>query len=329
MAAINGTSGSETLNGTSGNDTLDGAAGNDQLFGGNGNDTLIGGLGNNVLYGQLGNDIFKMEERPGVYYTPSFDTIADFQTGDKIDVSAYGISSFDQLKLIFETANGTDAYFDAYYGGYDYAVQITKVAISKLAAGDFIFDIQGAKDEIGTSDNDRMFGSTASDTLNGAGGNDQLFGGNGNDTLIGGLGNDTLFGGIGNDTMIGGSGSDNYIVDSASDVVTELAGEGADTIQTNLSTYSMAKIANVENLTGTAATGQTLTGNALNNVITGGNGNDTLIGGAGNDVMIGGAGNDIYGVDSVSDVVTELANQGTDTIQTNLATYSIAKIANV
>jgi serralysin len=43
---------------------------------------------------------------------------------------------------------------------------------------------------------------------------------------------------------------------------------------------------NVENLTGTAATGQTSTGNALNNVIAGGVGNDTLNGGLGNDTFI-------------------------------------------
>ena len=42
-------------------------------------------------------------------------------------------------------------------------------------------------------------------------------------------------------------------------------------------------------------------------------GNDILDGGAGNDTMIGGAGDDFYFVDSVADVVTELANAGTDT----------------
>ena len=71
-------------------------------------------------------------------------------------------------------------------------------------------------------------------------------------------------------------------------------------------------IANVENLTGTAATGQTLTGNGGANTIAGGAGNDILDGGAGNDSMIGGQGNDSYRIDSASDVVIETAGGGYD-----------------
>lgn len=91
--------------------------------------------------------------------------------------------------------------------------------------------------------------------------------------------------------MIGGIGDDIYTVDNANDVVIENAGEGADTVKTSLVTYALAD--NVENLTGTGAAGQTLTGNALDNNISGGAGDDTLYGGAGNDTLKGGAGNDV------------------------------------
>ena len=82
-----------------------------------------------------------------------------------------------------------------------------------------------------------------------------------------GDGNDVLDGGAGADTMVGGTGNDTYSVDNAGDVVIENAGEGTDTVKTSLASYTLTD--NVENLTGTVATGQTLTGNALANSIGG------------------------------------------------------------
>jgi Ca2+-binding RTX toxin-like protein len=51
--------------------------------------------------------------------------------------------------------------------------------------------------------------------------------------------------------------------------------------------------------------------------------NDILTGGAGADHLAGGAGNDVYTVNVAGDTVVELANQGTDTIQTSLASYTL------
>src|SRR4029077_21226724 len=65
------------------------------------------------------------------------------------------------------------------------------------------------------------------------------------------------------------------------------AGEGTDTVQTGLASYTLG--ANVENLVGTGSA-QTLTGNTLATGLTAGGPNDTLVGGGGYDTYAVGAG---------------------------------------
>ena len=106
--------------------------------------------------------------------------------------------------------------------------------------------------------------------------------------------------------------------------MTENANEGNDTVQSMI-TYTLG--ANVENLTLTGTPAINGTGNALNNILVGnsgnntlngGSGNDRLDGGAGNDTMVGGTGDDTYVVNQIGDVVTETANQGTDTVESSI-----------
>lgn len=143
---------------------------------------------------------------------------------------------------------------------------------------------------VGGSGNDTMLGNTVDNVLTGNAGND---------LIASGLGNDTLNGGIGNDEMLGSLGDDLYFVDVSGDIVTELAGEGTDTVSSAIS-YTLGS--NVENLilTDSATTGtgneldNVLTGNALANTLSGGAGNDRLVGGDGVDSLVGGLGNDIF-----------------------------------
>ena len=70
-------------------------------------------------------------------------------------------------------------------------------------------------------------------------------------------------------------------------MVVEAAAAGTDTVSTEMATFSLELIANVENLTYTGIDADPFvgTGNALNNVISGGDLNDTLSGLAGNDTL--------------------------------------------
>ncbi|PTT84168.1 hypothetical protein DBR42_15310 [Pelomonas sp. HMWF004] len=144
---------------------------------------------------------------------------------------------------------------------------------------------------------------TGSSNLNATGNGlaNVLTGNSGTNNLGGGDGDDTLDGGLGNDTMVGGLGNDVFYVDSTTDVVTEVSGQGTDTIMASVTLTTLA--ANVENLTLTGTgnlngTGSdadnVMTGNAGNNTLTGGAGADTLDGKAGNDTLNGGAGADTY-----------------------------------
>src|SRR6185436_19804181 len=102
----------------------------------------------------------------------------------------------------------------------------------------------------------------------------------------GGAGNDELDGGDGVNTLIGGQGNDFYHFGAGTGVITELAGQGTDTIEASV-TFSLAGFVNVENLEFNDNADIDGTGNDLNNVINGADGKNILSGGKGNDQLFG------------------------------------------
>ena len=87
---------------------------------------------------------------------------------------------------------------------------------------------------------------------------------------------------------------------------------GIDTVRASASYQISMPIENLE-LTGTANIDAT--GNGYANRLRGNSGANRLDGFWGADDMAGGAGNDTYVVDNFGDLVTELANEGTDTVE--------------
>ena len=313
----------EGLTGTAlGGQALTGNALDNVIAGNGGNDILDGGAGNDTLDGGAGDDTMSGGLGNDIYIVDSL------------------------LDVVTEVANaGTDEVRTA-FASYILAANVEN--LTSTAAGR-----AGAHRQRPRQCHRRR---RVQRHAPGLGSDDTLHGNGGDDTLIGGTGDDTLIGGTGDDTMVGGAGNDVYIVDSLGDTVTEAANAGTDEVETALASYSLAGIANLENLIGTALGGQTLTGNALDNVIAGNGGNDTLDGGAGNDTLIGGtgddtmsggpgddmmvggagadaltggAGNDTYVVDNIGGVVTEAAGQGTDTVQSSLSYTLGADVENL
>lgn len=158
----------------------------------------------------------------------------------------------------------------------------------------------------GLAGNDFLLGGAGNDTIQGDEGDDTLIGEAGDDTLIGGGGSDLLSGREGNDRMSGGRGDDRYVVDTLGDIVTELTGEGIDTVNSFIENYALT--ANVENLNliGSAVRGF---GNSLDNEINGNDNNNVLFGSGGNDRLTGLGGNDILSGDAGNDILTGGAGQ--------------------
>ncbi|HEX8125061.1 MAG TPA: M10 family metallopeptidase C-terminal domain-containing protein [Allosphingosinicella sp.] len=164
-----------------------------------------------------------------------------------------------------------------------------------IGSGVYARIFKAAGDPLGTEGDDQLYGDEGANTLDGREGDDQLFGFGGDDNLIGGADGDLLDGGAGADSMAGGTGNDSYVVDDAGDVVTENAGEGTDEIRTDLAAFSLANLPNVEYLTGLSELGQSLTGNAADNIVNAGGGNDfVFLQAGGNDYALGNQGNDVF-----------------------------------
>ncbi|MGO7505399.1 RTX toxin, partial [Rhizobium johnstonii] len=332
---ITGGAAIDALSGGVGNDMLDGGAGADSLIGGEGNDTyIIDNAGDSVAENAdegsdtvgttlasytLGSDVENLTYIGAAAFTGTGNDLANTIRGAAGADTLDGGGGADSLiggagNDTYIVDNAGDLVTEAAEVGID-TVRTTLAAYT-LGANVESLLYMGSASFTGT-------GNALVNTITGGAGNDTLDGGTGNDTLIGGAGNDTLIGGAGSDTMSGGTGDDIYVVDSATDVINEAVSAGTDEIRTALAAYSIAALINVENLTYTGSANFAGTGNALANTITGGAFNDMLNGGAGADSLIGGEGNDTYIVDHAGDIVTEAADEGTDTVRTNLASYTL------
>ncbi len=208
--------GDDDVYGYGGDDTIYGGTGDDIIYGGSGHDDIYGASGNNNLYGGTGQDWFIMSARSTA---ASDDLILDFQfDADRIDLRAWGVSDFSQVKVMLENTGNDSALLSAWYDGYDHYIEIDGAIAQDFLARDFIYANPSAGTFNGTGYDDVLFGSRGHDTVYGNGGTDILLGGAGDDDLYGDAGDDELWGGAGSDYMYGGSGSDLFGFLTASEI---------------------------------------------------------------------------------------------------------------
>lgn len=307
-AAIDGTGNAldNVIEGNSASNTLDGGTGIDTLIGGLGNDTYILDETDDAVIENAGQGTDTVRASASYTLSGNIENLTltgsgDIDgTGNTLNNTILGNAGANVLnggggKDTMRGGEGDDSYYvDAGDTVTEYATEGHDSVFSSVS-----FTL-GAYVE-----NLTLTGTTSIHATGNAWAN----------VITGNSGNNTLNGDAGADTMIGGLGLDNYHVDDAGDVVVELAGEGTDTVHASIS-YTLGD--NLENLTLTGADATSGQGNAANNTLNG------SLNSAAN-TLAGGLGNDTYVVDA-SDLVVELAGEGTDTVS---SAYSHALAANV
>ncbi|OYQ31714.1 hypothetical protein CHU95_21505 [Niveispirillum lacus] len=356
--SLEGGFGNDTLVATAGNDALIGGAGIDRLVGGSGRDRFVMARSSdtrlttaltfnsmdtivNFDFGGSGNLLGDSVELPFAVNSVVSSSV----------VRATGVSFYEAMNGLFARGrplNETNTAGLFSYLGEVYLLISGPTRTNNLGTDDYIFRLQAFSGSLDVTDFGYSFSVTdaagkvtvnttaASYTLSATqdnilylgAGTFRGFGNDRNNSITGGDGNDTLDGGAGADTLTGGEGNDTYVIDDTGDVIAET--DGIDTVQTALTLFTLA--ADLEHLQFTGTADATGTGNGSDNSISGGTGadtltglagDDTLDGGSGTDSLVGGAGNDTYIVDNANDVILELAGEGTDTVRSRSATYSL------
>ncbi|AIF49855.1 matrixin family metalloprotease [Pelosinus sp. UFO1] len=302
----------ENITGGSGDDVLTGTIGVNTLMGGAGNDIIDGKGGSDIINAGDGDDIVK-------YYSTLTATNVKGGNGiDTLDASALttavninlatqfkdfenitGGSSNDTLTGNDQTniligGDGNDYIdggkgADSIYGGNGNDTIVFHADNALVDGGTGVNILTAAPSATGVSIDltngvfsniQQVIGSNYNDVIKGTSGNDIISSGNGDDIIDGGAGIDTIDAGAGNDTVKYYTSYDPTKIKGGAGIDTLDASAQATGLTINLTT----QFTDFENLI-TTANNDTVTGNALANVIDGGGGDDTIDAGAGNDTV--------------------------------------------
>jgi Ca2+-binding RTX toxin-like protein len=243
---------------------------NDTLYGNSGVNEIDGADGDDDIRGGGGNDILTGGAGVDVIFGENGnDTLIGGIGDDSLD----GGNGFDTIDFSAETGGINVDLLVAVSGTGEIGQSVAPVAGTDT--------IRNVENIIGSNFNDTLFGASA------------------NETLTAGAGNDTLNGRGGTDTLDGGAGTD------TADYSTETAGVVA-SLTTNTATGASIGTDNfisIERIIGSGFD-DTLTGDAIANILRGLAGDDTFFGTQGNDTLDGGADNDTVDYTSFNDGVT-------------------------
>lgn len=348
--------GNDIIHGGNGPDYIDGQLGDDLLAGNEGEDVVLGGLGDDEIWAELDDDklsgghgkdtlvsrrdVAWLSLDPGslVHRRSSGAPLSTFTLVDVFEVArlfgGYQANRFEidswTSELYIWGAGGRDVL--AVSGDMDMTLTDVNMGIIQTVffylANGFIKDAalilaDGTTYHLGSLETVQLTGGPSANvldasgysrgtTLEGLGGNDWLLGGSGDDRFIynanagSNLGTDRVTGGTGFDTL-------DFSGTTVAGVYVHLGDTSGYVVNSNLSLL-LGSNADLEAVIGGGGN-DILIGNALDNL---------LIGGPGNDQLAGGPGDEVYAYDTDtnwgSDVITENAGEGNDTIDFSATT---------
>ena len=333
----NGNDGANSITGAAGNDTLDGYAGNDTLSGGAGDDVLYGGAGNDVLDGSAGTADVVEYDGALSDYTITLNQDGSITVEDKRGIPLDGVDTLRNVETLrFSASSGTPqtvAVSDLQpavvtVASVATAAQNEGTALNSGATYTFTLSLSRALTTaqsltwtvLGTGVSAVSASDFASNTLP-----------TGTVNFAAGETTKTVDVTVLADAQLEANETFTLALSNLSGQITTTgAAASAQATVTNDDT-GIVGTAGADTLTGDASANvidgldhnDTLSGAAGNDSLVGGAGNDSLDGGLGDDTMVGGLGDDVYVVDSANDVVTEAAAEGTDTVRTSLASYTL------
>ena len=233
---------------------------NDDIITGDANDNVLNGNdGNDILNGAGGADTLLGGLGDDILISDGLDTVDGGEGTDTIDLS--GLAEGVVIDLDLNTPTPGPATQDG--------------AILDAPGGEVVVEVDDVENVIGTDFDDLILG------------NNEI------NILEGGAGNDSIHSFAGADILDGGTGIDTALFTAGSGVVVDLDEDG------NAISSFGDQLISFENINGSAAGDDIISGNSGANVLNGQGGNDilngeggvdTLLGGDGNDVLVGGAG---------------------------------------
>ena len=311
-----GTSNTDTITGAALNATYELDGTNRYYFGAN----SISFNSFETLVGGIADDTFKF----GDAYTFS-GSLNGGAGNDTLDLSAFTTKRIVTLTATSAT-DGFDGVTASVSGGFsniNNLIGSSTITVDQLTGPDFDTNWHanaGATNSITVGANSATFSSF-----------EHLFGGTQVDTFtVSGTGNDVA--------LRGGAGTDRFVFNNGAAINGSIDGQGGNGNTIDYSNYTTGVLVNLSplatlgipqfNATGVAAVlnVQNVLGGSGDDIIVGGSDDNVITGNGGNDLLIGGPGDDVYLFADgwgANDIITEYADEGSDTIDFSAATVDL------